>query len=854
MALSFDKVNRIITVQAPDTEITIQNLLNSIREWEDELTSIDMPIVVSCAGKEPLGGGVVVGLTLTLLDDWQLAFEARSGPSYIQCVVSGGNIVADNVNGSIFPTAFTQVLITASSSATQADLEAIQYASYQNAVWVDVTSTVTGLAYPSGNRENPVNNIQDAVLIGSARGFSTLQLLSDFTLRTGDVISNFHLSGVSHILTNVVIETGCLCANIQISSCSVTGVLDGGTEINNCIVSDLVYFNGHIHDSGMIGLITLDGNKKAVFSDCRTIDQDNPLIIDMGGTGQSVAVPNYSGLLTIRNLTDASQEIGIGLNAGMIVLENTITAGTAIIGGTGLLTHTQTGTEIINSDGLVNVQNITSAASLAYTDRIYIDVVNGTSGTDSPQGTEKYPVDNLNDALIIATREQKSTFNIGGELTILTGQDVSGFTILSARSLGNSVIVNSGAITVGTYFENLTISGTMGGSVRYTTCVMGEIFNFNGGAKNCLLIGDQHLVGTGNNYFTECDVYVTTSDHIEIYQNATSLNLIKVRGRWGIHDKTSTNITAIDLVAGLIVVDVSCNVGEVHISGIGSVQDDSSPGCIVKQGSINNEYIAEAVSEYDLTGYTDHTTYGGVQVRMAYKDIVAIDVLNGSPGTTFPAGMPGHEVDNYADAHTILETYHLSKVQVNDDVVIPAGANLNGVTFVSGATIDRTITIPDTASTRGTKFRDVIITGTLDGKVELDDCQVEDLYNFSGMMSRTAISGTLSLDDSTGRLSTLDDCRTGGDGVIPILHINGAKLSIVEWAGSLNLESKTGSSVLGVSTIAGSFNVKNTCTTGMIIFAGIGTVNIEAGTTSIVNDSNLVNKENIANEVLDSVA
>jgi len=621
MALSFDKVNKVITVLAPDTEITIQNLLDSIREFEDELTSMDIPKIASCAGKEPLGGGVVVGLTLTLLDDWQLAFEARSGPSYIQCTVSGGNIVAVNVNGSIYPTAFTQVLITASSSATQADLAAIQYASYQNAVWVDVNSTETGTAYPVYTRESPGNNIQDAVTVANERGFSTIQLLSDITLQTGDILTGFKLVGVSHILTNVTIETGAICGNLQISKCWVTGVLDGGTEIEDSIVSDLVYFNGHIHNCGLVGTVTLDGNKKAVFSDCKTIDQDHPLVLDMGGSGQSVAIPNYSGLLTIRNLSDATQEVGLGLNAGMVILDNTITAGTIIIGGNGILMHTQTGAEIVNSDGLMN-----------------------------------------------------------------------------------------------------------------------------------------------------------------------------------------------------------------------------------KTG------IASAVVDYDLTGYVTHATFGGIQVKDVYDDAVELDIINGVSGTSFPIGIGGHPVNNIPDAKAILAQYHLSKIRINDDVVIPASTNLNGITFIAGSTIDRTITIPDTATTRGTKFKDVIITGTLDGKVEIDNCGVEDLYNVLGNLTETAVSGTLSLNDSTGQLITLDACRTGGDGSIPILHINGAKLSIVGWTGSLNIESKTGSSVLGISTQAGSFNVKNTCTTGMIIFAGTGTAIVEGGTTSIVNSDNLLNKENIATEVLDSVA
>lgn len=112
---------RIITVAAPSTDITIQDLLDTCRELEDDITNTVYDPLASAAGKENLGGGIRVGITLTL-QNAVLAFEARLGPTYTQCRVSGGNLVALDVNGDdispIYPTAFTQVLTTASSSAT----------------------------------------------------------------------------------------------------------------------------------------------------------------------------------------------------------------------------------------------------------------------------------------------------------------------------------------------------------------------------------------------------------------------------------------------------------------------------------------------------------------------------------------------------------------------------------------------------------------------------------------------------------------------------------------------------------------------------------------------------------------
>src|SRR3989344_4714294 len=123
--LTFFKYDRVIQVDSPQTVVTIQDLLNQIRLYEEQLINLDYATVANAYGKQPLGGGSYVGITLELINDWRIAFEARPGPSTILCTVSGGNIVAINQysNNPIKPTAFTQVVIAQSSSPTiiQAD-------------------------------------------------------------------------------------------------------------------------------------------------------------------------------------------------------------------------------------------------------------------------------------------------------------------------------------------------------------------------------------------------------------------------------------------------------------------------------------------------------------------------------------------------------------------------------------------------------------------------------------------------------------------------------------------------------------------------------------------------------------
>ena len=118
--LTFLRYDKVIQVDSPQIEVTIQDLINQIRDYEDELINLDLAKIADAYGKQPLGVTEFVGITLVLINDWRIAFEARPGPETILCTVRGGNLVAENIydNNPIKPTAFTQVVIAQSSSPT----------------------------------------------------------------------------------------------------------------------------------------------------------------------------------------------------------------------------------------------------------------------------------------------------------------------------------------------------------------------------------------------------------------------------------------------------------------------------------------------------------------------------------------------------------------------------------------------------------------------------------------------------------------------------------------------------------------------------------------------------------------
>jgi len=74
---------RIITIAAPSTEVTIQDLADTLRALEHSpIPGFDVfshDYIIDLAGKEDLGGGTSVGITATLKDA-QVQFEIRPDP------------------------------------------------------------------------------------------------------------------------------------------------------------------------------------------------------------------------------------------------------------------------------------------------------------------------------------------------------------------------------------------------------------------------------------------------------------------------------------------------------------------------------------------------------------------------------------------------------------------------------------------------------------------------------------------------------------------------------------------------------------------------------------------------------
>jgi|GEM_PF-2758973 len=105
---------RIITVASPSTSLTVQDLVDTLFHLEYRQENLRYPSIYAAAGEEEsatkegtegkkqIGTGRFTGI-VCVLDNALLEFEARAGPSWVNCYVTDGDIVAYDAAASLQP-------------------------------------------------------------------------------------------------------------------------------------------------------------------------------------------------------------------------------------------------------------------------------------------------------------------------------------------------------------------------------------------------------------------------------------------------------------------------------------------------------------------------------------------------------------------------------------------------------------------------------------------------------------------------------------------------------------------------------------------------------------------------------
>ena len=131
MAIRVDENLQLVIVEAPQDTVFVRDIWTDVQEYLQGPNGMHIPNFLTIEGDGFISddGQKITrnGLTLTIFQPWLLQFEARLGPTEEAMFVGGGSFIGDsgtaiapNDDGTnpISPSAFVQVTIAQSSSAT----------------------------------------------------------------------------------------------------------------------------------------------------------------------------------------------------------------------------------------------------------------------------------------------------------------------------------------------------------------------------------------------------------------------------------------------------------------------------------------------------------------------------------------------------------------------------------------------------------------------------------------------------------------------------------------------------------------------------------------------------------------
>lgn len=355
--ITFDATNRKFVVTEPPNaqgviEIDLQiDLYSDAKEdWENDgtypaLSKMKFPI--DAIGGNQFGSETL-GISYLIKHGW--SFKPYEADHTLRLVGNIGTETGWELVDDTIGSYRVRVENRVSSIVSLENLSFIEGATYAGQVAIDLTFGQAGVDYPIGTRGVPSNNFDDAIAIAEARGLNTFLLVSSMTLDADADFGGYVILGESPVTTTITINPAANVLNCDFRNLTITGTLDGNSLFRDCHMQTVNFFNGALVNCGLEGTITLGGGLQAEIVDCYSgIAGGGPGLtptINMGGSGQSLAVRGYNGGLAIANCTGYTDN-SVDMNSGRILFESSVTAGDFWVRGIANVSDASTGSATI---------------------------------------------------------------------------------------------------------------------------------------------------------------------------------------------------------------------------------------------------------------------------------------------------------------------------------------------------------------------------------------------------------------------------------------------------------------------------------------------------------------------------
>lgn len=287
-------------------------------------------------------GGALLARVVEIINGYTVTFE--DGQYAVNLVGSNSNIGdVTNVN---------QVSIRSANSAGLQDLTSLQAASFSGGgVAYQASTPYAGTTFPLGTRGYPVNNIPDALSIANFRGLKQIFIAEPTVLMSDINVSNMYKFVGDSIYTPMYVSSGVLTGESEFINLAISGYFDDGIFLRECIVGDVHLNDGACYECAITGTIYAGGITQCTILECYSglPDVVPPVTIDLSAAppGFALIVRNWRGDLNIKNCNNIIVA-DIGIVAGKLEFESTVTAGMFSVYNGAIMTNNSTGSTVIN--------------------------------------------------------------------------------------------------------------------------------------------------------------------------------------------------------------------------------------------------------------------------------------------------------------------------------------------------------------------------------------------------------------------------------------------------------------------------------------------------------------------------
>lgn len=248
------------------------------------------------------------------------------------------------------------------------------------------------------------------------------------------------------------------------------------------------------------------------------------------------------------------------------------------------------------SSSSATLQELSDIQYSSFNGYVTINVNSIYSGTDYPIGTPRQPVNNLVDALTIASGRGFTTMFVIGDLNITAG-NFHGMVFIGESKNKTAINISSIANVQDCEFYEASISGTLDGGSRIFDCAVGTLSYVDGFIQNCILSNTITLSGNATAHFLNCfsGIPGASTPTIDMGGSGSPLAIRNYNGGIKLTNKSGAEAVSIDMNSGQIILDSTVTNGDLIIRGVGLLTDNSTGTAnVVTTGLLNpNEFFTK---------------------------------------------------------------------------------------------------------------------------------------------------------------------------------------------------------------------------------------------------------------------